>query len=167
MSVIQIRNAKLTDLEAIVEIEHQNFSLEERASQAALEERIKTIPDSFLVVELNQSIVAYIVGPVVEEQRLDDSLFEKVLKNPERGGYITILSLSVAPAYQDQGLGTALLAAMKDLAIARSSKGISLTCHEELIPYYEMNGFKEIGVSESTHGNVTWYDMLWLSEWPS
>ena len=33
-----------------------------------------------------------------------------------------------------------MIAALKDLAIAQKRQGISLTCHDYLIAYYEMNG---------------------------
>ncbi|MFQ9891236.1 MAG: GNAT family N-acetyltransferase, partial [Streptococcus sp.] len=38
---------------------------------------------------------------------------------------------------------------------------ISLTCHDYLIAYYEMNGFTDEGESESNHGGSTWYNMVW------
>ena len=72
-----------------------------------------------------------------------------------------MMSLSVSKDYKKQGIGTALLAALKDVAVARQAKGITLTCHEELIGYYEMNGFCDEGQSLSTHGQATWYNMLW------
>ena len=49
----------------------------------------------------------------------------------------------------------------KDLAIAQKRQGISLTCHDYLIAYYEMNGFTDEGESESNHGGSSWYNMVW------
>ena len=46
-------------------------------------------------------------------------------------------------------VGTSLIAAFKDLAIAQKRQGISLTCHDYLITYYEMNGFIDEGESKS------------------
>ena len=37
--------------------------------------------------------------------------------------------------------------------------GLVLTCKEQLIHYYEKFGFVNEGISESVHGNVTWYQM--------
>lgn len=34
-----------------------------------------------------------------------------------------------------------------------------LTCKERLIPYYERFGFRNEGLSASTHGGETWYQM--------
>lgn len=36
----------------------------------------------------------------------------------------------------------------------------SLTCREDLIPYYKKFGFENCGVSELVIGHVTWYDMV-------
>lgn len=38
-------------------------------------------------------------------------------------------------------------------------KGLVLTCKEALIHYYASFGFENEGISESVHGNVTWYQM--------
>ena len=70
-------------------------------------------------------------------------------------------SFLVAVAYQGQGIGSLLLAALKELAVRQKRQGISLTCHDELISYYEMNGFVNEGLSQSTHGGATWYDLVW------
>ena len=57
----------------------------------------------------------------------------------------------------------ALLATMKDLAVARKCIGLTLTCHEQLIPYYERNGFIDEGEADSAHGGTTWFNMVWES----
>ena len=157
---MMIRNARLDDLQAIVEIEQENFS-DMAASLETMKERILTIPDTFLVAEIDGAVAGYIEGPVVSQRYLTDDLFHQVEKNPVSGGFIAVTSLSVSPRFQGQGVGTALLATMKDLAIAQKRLGISLTCQENLISYYEMNGFLDEGESESQHGGTVWYNMVW------
>ena len=44
-------------------------------------------------------------------------------------------------------------------ARAQGRKGLVLTCKEKLVHYYAKLGFVSEGVSGSTHGNVTWYQM--------
>lgn len=156
-----IRQAQLADLENINWIEEQNFSPEEVASPAAMQERIEVIADTFLVLELQGQVVAYVVGPALPERYLTDAIFEKVVANPAQGGFIAVQSLSVHPAYQGQGLGTLLLAALKELAVQQNRAGISLTCHDELVTYYQMNGFSDEGLSESSHGGASWWNMVW------
>lgn len=156
-----IRNVKHDDWQAVSAIEQANFSKEEAATPQAIEERTQLIPDTFLVAESENQIVGYIEGPVVTSPELTDELFQKVSKNPISGGYVAITSLSIDENYQKQGLGTALIAAMKDVVASSKRDGIILTCHDYLIPYYEMNDFKMRGLSESTHGGSVWYDMVW------
>lgn len=156
-----IRKVNPEDFGEIMDIEEVNFSKEEAASAKAMKERIEVIPDTFLVAEIAGRITGYLVGPVTQKRYLTDDLFENVVSNPASGGFIQIQSLSVAPKFAGQGIGTALLAVLKDLALAQNRDGISLTCHSELIPYYEMNGFSDEGPSDSNHGGSLWNNMVW------
>lgn len=156
-----IRHAQLDDWEDVVRIEHENFSPEEAATPEAMAERLKTITDTFLIAEIQGQVAGYVEGPVVPTRYLTDDLFHKVTPNAPEGGYIAITSLSISKEFKGQGVGTALLAALKDLALAQNRQGISLTCHDYLIGYYEMNGFTDEGISESNHGGAVWYNMVW------
>ena len=88
-------------------------------------------------------------------------MFHKVTPNASQGGYIAVTSLSISKDFKGQGVGTSLIAAFKDLAIAQKRQGISLTCHDYLITYYEMNVFIDEGESISNHGDSIWYNMVW------
>ncbi|MCS4488848.1 GNAT family N-acetyltransferase [Streptococcus sciuri] len=158
---MMIRNVRLEDFEIICQIEQSNFSIFEAASPQAMRERIELLDDTFLVAEVEGNVVGYIVATAVLDKYLNDDIFKKVIKNPIQGSFIAVMSLSVSKSYKKQGFGTALLAALKDVAISRQAMGITLTCHEELITYYEMNGFCNEGESLSSHGQSTWYNMLW------
>lgn len=159
--MLVIRQATISDLAEVAEIEAGNFSPEEAASREILGERIVKIPETFLIAEIGGVVAGYIEGPVIEAPYITDNLFYEVSSNPSQGGYQAVTSLSVAPSFKGQGIGTALLAALKDLVVAQNRLGITLTCHEELISYYEMNGFANEGLSESTLGGAVWYNMIW------
>ena len=158
---IRIRQADLSDWEEILAIEQLNFPAAEAASAEVLKERIERISDTFLLAELHGQLAGYIVGPAVQERYLTDGLFSKVGANPQEGGFVAVQSLSVHPDFQRQGVGTLLLAALKETAVQEHRQGISLTCHDELIPYFEMNGFVHEGISDSTHGGTIWSNMVW------
>lgn len=158
---IRIRQAELSDWEEILAIEQLNFPAAEAASSEVLKERIERISDTFLLAELHDQLAGYIVGPAVLARYLKDDLFSKVSANPPADGFIAVQSLSVHPDFQGQGVGTLLLAALKETAVQQNRQGISLTCHDELIPYFEMNGFVHEGISDSTHGGAVWSDMVW------
>lgn len=161
---MKIRSAVEDDLSAIVSIEQANFSKEEAATPEAMKERLEVMADTFLVAEDDGVVAGYVEGPVMDQAYITDDLFHHVTPNQAKGGVLAITSLSISPDYKGRGLGTMLLAAVKDLAVAGEREAISLTCHEELIPFYEMNGFKDMGKSESTHGGSTWYNMIWKNE---
>lgn len=158
-----IRNVDVSDWERVSIIEASNFSPEEAAPPQVLKERIEKTPDTFLVAEIDQELVAYIEGGVINGDYLTDDRFLHTIENPPTGGFLAVTSLSVAKDFQGQGLGTALLAAFKDLAVAQGRKGISLTCHDYLISYYELNGFANHGLSQSQLGGGIWYNMVWLA----
>ncbi len=151
----------MSDWEEILAIEQLNFPAAEAASSEVLKERIEQIPDTFLLAELHGELAGYIVGPAVQARYLTDDLFSNVGVNPSEGGFIAVQSLSIHPDFQRQGVGTLLLAALKETAVQQNRQGISLTCHDELIPYYEMSGFVHEGISDSTHGGTIWSNMVW------
>ena len=156
-----IRHARKEDWADVVRIEQDNFSPEEAATPEAILERLETICDTFLIAAIDGKVACYIEGPVIDKRYLTDDLFHKVTPNASEGGFIAVTSLSISKEFKGQGVGTALIAALKDLAIAQKRQGISLTCHDYLIAYYEMNGFTDEGESESNHGGSSWYNLVW------
>ena len=158
---IRIRQVDLSDWEEILAIEQLNFPAAEAASSEGLKERIEQIPDTFLLAELHGELAGYIVGPAVQARYLTDDLFSKVGANSPEGGFIAVQSLSVHPDFQRQGVGTLLLAALKETAVHQHRQGISLLCPDELVAYYEMNGFIHEGITDSSHASAVWSHMVW------
>lgn len=157
---MNIRNAKLSDLEAIYNLECLNFQPDEIIPYSVIQDYLSKTPDSVVVIEDNESLVAYCISTVSNSKTISDDLFKSYRPCESNCAYLMILSLSIHPLYQGQGLGTMLLAVLKDYCHHKSYLGVSLTCHDYLISYYEMNGFKELGVSDSTFGNQLWFDMF-------
>lgn len=158
---IDFRQPTEKDLDRIMTIERSGFSPAEAASEIAMLERIQQIPDSFLVaINLEQEILGYVVGPVVSERYLSDELFEKTIPNPETGGFQTILSLAVAPEYYNLGIASCLLTGLAQISQEKKRAGITLTCLANLIPFYQKNHYQVEGVSESTHANEVWYNLV-------
>ena len=74
---MMIRNVCLEDLQDIIDIECENFSAEEAASLKDMKERILTIPDTFLVAEIDGKICGYVEGPAIFQRYLTDDLFHQ------------------------------------------------------------------------------------------
>ena len=158
---IRIKQADLSDWEEILAIEQLNFPAAEAASSEVLKERIEQIADTFLLAELHGQLAGYIVGPAIQARYLTDDLFSKVGANSPEGGFIAVQSLSVHPDFQRQGVGTLLLAALKETAVHQHRQGITLLCPDELVAYYEMNGFIHEGITDSSHASAIWSNMVW------
>ncbi|WP_088068740.1 GNAT family N-acetyltransferase [Gottfriedia luciferensis] len=158
--MLNIRNVKLEDLTELVEIEQLCFSKEEAATKQSFEKRIQLIPDSFFVAEENGKLVGLVNGPVISELYITDDLFSDIKKNPSTGGHQSILGLAVAPQFQNRGVASQLLLHIEKVAKVSGRETITLTCKENLVRYYENHGFQNEGKSSSTHGGVTWYNMI-------
>ena len=65
-----------------------------------------------------------------------------------------IFGLATDPKEQHQGIASKLMKAYIDVAKEHNRKSIILTCKDHLIPFYCSFGFKDKGISDSTHGGV-------------
>lgn len=158
--MITLRNVQSTDLEQLLLIENEGFSIEEAATKEAFVERIQLIPDTFIVAVKEGEILGYINGPIINKPYITDDLFEKIKENPSRGGYQSILGLAVSNQARGQGLAKILIEKMEQLVEEKEREGITLTCKQNLVSFYEKLGFVNHGLSESQHGGVRWYNMV-------
>lgn len=116
---MKIRQARLEDLDRIVELEFENFSVEEAIPPSVFEAHLREIQTSFLVAEKEGRIMGYIEGPVGLHRHLQDQSFTEEIKDysHEPGGYISVTCLSIAKEAQGLGLGQKLLTALKEVAL--------------------------------------------------
>ena len=144
---ITIRQATLSDLEEVLAIEEATLSLEEAFSRQSLEESIRKTADTFLVAGDENQLLGYVLGE-------DQSIHPK---------WIEIKSLTIHPDYWGQGLGTLLLAALKQVTVELDYQGILLQSPDELLSYFEMNGFVEEEVTESHYGSGSEWYLTWVN----
>ncbi|QRG65894.1 GNAT family N-acetyltransferase [Brevibacillus choshinensis] len=154
-----IRNARIEDLPKLAAIEQLCFSKEEAATVEAIEQRIELIPDSFYVAEEDGEIAGFVNGPVIETAFITDDLFHAIKENPATDWHQSILGLAVAPHFQNRGVASRLLTHLEKEARAKKRESITLTCKENLVPFYERHGYVNNGVSSSEHAGATWYNM--------
>lgn len=144
---ITIRQATLSDLEEMLAIEEANPSSEETLSHQSLEESIRKTAGTFLVAGDENQLVGYVLG---EAQSL----------HPK---WIEVKSLTIHPDHWGQGLGTLLLAALKQVTVELDYQGILLQSPDELLSYFEMNGFVEEEVTESHYGSGSEWYLTWAN----
>ena len=144
---ITIRQATLLDLEEMLAIEEANPSLEEALSRQSLEKSIRKSAGTFLVARDENQLVGYVLG---ESQSLHPT-------------WIEIRSLAIHPDHRGQGLGTLLLANLKQVTVELDYQGILLQSPDELLSYFEMNGFVEEEVTESHYGSGSEWYLIWAN----
>ncbi|ORO73478.1 GNAT family N-acetyltransferase [Streptococcus oralis] len=142
---ITIRQATLSDLEEMLAIEEANPSLEEVFSRQSLEESIRKTAGTFLVAGDENQLLGYVLG---EAQSI----------HPK---WIEVKSLTIHPDYWGQGLGTLLLAALKQVTVELNHQSILLQSPDELLSYFEMNGFVEEEVTDSHYGSGSEWYLIW------
>ena len=142
IKIIQASDADLAEIEAL-----QTLSLpaEKQLTSHILEERIRKCADTFLLARDENQLLGYILSSPQSD-------------NPQ---CLKVHSLVIDTDHQRQGLGTLLLAALKEVAVELDYKGIRLESPDELLSYFEMNGF----IDEETSLYVTsqGYSMIWFN----
>lgn len=156
---IQIRTVRLSDLDQLDQIETLCFPPAEAASKEQLEQRLRVYPNHFLVLEKEGELIGMINGAVVDQADLCDAMYENPFFHKEEGRHQMIFGIDVLPAYQHQGLGQALMNAFIEQAKNENREDLILTCKSHLISFYERFGFKNEGISSSTHGKAEWYQL--------
>ena len=154
------RTTQLSDLDRVTEIEYICFPAEQAATRAAFEQRIKTFPSHFILLEHEGTPIGFVNGAVLDARYIEDEMYERTDSHNEQGAYQSVYGLDVLPEYRGRGLAHKLMAQLIDQAKKEGRRGVTLTCLEEKIGFYETMGFKNEGVSDSSHGGVVWNNMI-------
>lgn len=159
---MKIRNANIKDVDAVTAIESASFPIEQAAKKEDFEKRLKIYPNHFWVMEIDDKIVSLINGLTTDEYNLTDRLMENPQLHNEKGKWLMIFGVATDPLYRKRGYAKAIMNRVIEEAKNEGRSGIVLTCKDRLIPFYEQFGFVREGISESTHGGVTWNSMRLL-----
>lgn len=154
------RTAQLSDLDRVTEIEYICFPAEQAATRAAFEQRIKTFPSHFILLEHEGTPIGFVNGAVLDARYIEDEMYERTDSHNEQGAYQSVYGLDVLPEYRGRGLAHKLMTQLIDQAKKEGRRGVTLTCLDEKIGFYETMGFKNEGVSDSSHGGVVWNNMI-------
>ena len=155
-----IRKVKPEDLDAVTRVEAVCFPEAEAAPRESFRQRISTFPYSFFVAEKDGEIIGFINGCATDSRVIFDEMFADASHHREDGIYQSIFGLDVIPEYQHQGLASRLMEHLIEDAREKGRKGLTLTCKDRLIGFYERFGYKNLGLSQSVHGGAVWYDMI-------
>lgn len=157
---MEIRTAVMADLAAVTAVEAACFPAAEAATEREFAQRLAVYPNHFWLLEEDDgTLVSFINGMVTDEPTLRDEMYENAALHREDGAWQMIFGVNTLPRYRRQGCAARVMERVIADARAQGRKGCVLTCKDQLIHYYETFGFRNEGVSASTHGGVVWYDM--------
>ena len=142
---IKIIQASKSDLAEIEALQATSFPAEKQLTSHILEESIRKCADTFLLARDENQLLGYIISSPQSD-------------NPQ---CLKIHSLVIESDHQRQGLGTLLLAALKDAAVELEYRGIRLNSPDDLLSYFEMNGF--IDEETSLYATSQGYSMIWFN----
>ena len=141
---IKIIRASKSDLTEIEALQASSFPAEKQLTSHILEESIRKCADTFLLARDENQILGYVLGG-------------PQLHNPQ---CLEIHSLVIKAEHQRQGLGTLLLAALKEVAVELDYKAIHLKSPDELLSYFEMNGFIDEEETDSLYTTSQGFSMI-------
>ena len=156
---MNIRLATIEDLQAITAVESICFPAVEAASESDFKKILIVYPNHFWLLEDDGRLVGFVNGMVTNESKLCDEMFEDASLHDENGQWQMIFGVNTIPEYRRQGCAEKIINRVIVDARAQGRNGLVLTCKEKLLHYYAKFGFKNEGISESTHGGAVWYDM--------
>ena len=142
---IKIIQASKSDLAEIEALQTSSYPAEKQQPSHILEESIRKCADTFLLARDENQLLGYVLG-------------SPHLHNPQ---CLEIRFLVIKADHQRQGLGTLLLAALKDAAVELEYRGIRLNSPDELLSYFEMNGF--IDEETSLYATSQGFSMIWFN----
>ena len=142
---IKIIQACKSDLAEIETLQASSFPAEKHLTSHILEESIRKCADTFLLARDENQLLGYILSSPQSD-------------NPQ---CLKIHSLVIEADHQRQGLGTLLIAALKEVTVELDYKAIRLESHSELLSYFEMNGF--IDEETSLYATSQGYSMIWFN----
>ena len=127
-----IRQITPADQEQLLLLEEELHDNEGTEHRATIEEALGSKEAISLLAEQGGDIVAYLLA--TEDQHLK--------------GDLIVLRLAVRPAFQGQGYGAILIAALKDVAVQKEKEVIWIDCSEDLLSYFAQQGFRDNAESD-------------------
>ena len=154
-----IKHASRKDIAALTAVETACFPPAEAATEKEFIDRVQYYGNHFWLLYEGDKLLAFVDGFVTDEPDLTDVMYEDAALHNEQGAWQMIFGVNTIPSYRRQGHAGLLIRQAIEDARTQRRKGLVLTCKEALIHYYASFGFENEGISESVHGNVTWYQM--------
>jgi len=155
----ELRTVMKADLDRCYEIESLAYPQSEAASKANILKRLIKFPEGFLVLKNEKEIMGFINSGATNKVVLSDERFKELVGHDKNGKHIVIMSVVLHPDYQKKGYSSLLMKAFIQNMKALKKEEIYFICKEELLPLYEKFGYQNLGLSSSSHGGASWFEM--------
>lgn len=149
----------MADLAALTAIEAACFPPAEAATEAVFRDRLTHYADYFWLWEEAGKLISFVDGPVSAERDLRDEMYADASLHDPHGAWQMIFGVNTLPEYRRQGYAERLLRHAITTARQQARQGLVLTCKDHLVHYYGKLGFRDEGISQSTHGGAVWHAM--------
>ena len=159
MTSTNIRIVTENDLDRCFEIESVSYAGDEAASRSKILKRILRYPEGFIVLENRSEIIGFINSGATHRVELSDEEFKELIGHDPKGAHIVVMSVVVHPDYQGKGHASMLLDSFTKTMKTAGKTDIYLICVTEMIGLYEKHGYRNVGVSDSDHGGLSWHEM--------
>ncbi|WP_170608883.1 GNAT family N-acetyltransferase [Ruegeria arenilitoris] len=154
------RSAMPSDAKRCFDVETTAYDGDEAATLKTISKRIAEYPEGFLVLEVDKEIAGFINSGCAYDVEMSNEDFKELIGHDSTAPNVVIMSVVVDPAYQGQGLSTALMSEFVERMTNANKEIIHLMCKEHHIPLYEKFGYRYIQPSASAHGGIQWHEMM-------
>lgn len=157
----EFRSINQDEANQAVRIEQICFPPNEACSEKSMKERIKEVPELFLVAvdKKTGKIAGFLNGVATDEDSFRDEFFTDVSLYKRDGKNVMLLGLDVLPEYRGQGLARELVSRYAKREKKNNRRMLYLTCLDAKVAMYKKMGFKDLGIANSTWGGEEWHEM--------
>ncbi|CAM4434273.1 GNAT superfamily N-acetyltransferase [Paenibacillus endophyticus] len=158
MNELELRLISREELDEAITLERRCYSPEAAASLEGFQFRFDHYLAFFWTAWLGNRLVGMTNGIRTGKSSCGDEM--KGDQADERDGRnFCVLTVAVDENQRRQGIGAKLLRKLIEQCEVQHIEKVILMCEEHLIPFYMAEQFELKGVSASTHGGITWYEM--------
>ncbi|MGV3619589.1 MAG: GNAT family N-acetyltransferase [Archangium sp.] len=157
---MNFRSALPADVARCFEIESTAYEGDEAATLEKISTRIAQYPDGFLVLELDGNVIGFINSGCAHHVVMSDEAFKELIGHDATAPNVVIMSVVVDPALQRRGYASRLMREFVERMKRANKKTIHLMCRQRHVELYTRLGYRYVKPSESTHGGMTWHEMV-------
>ncbi|MBQ8912482.1 MAG: GNAT family N-acetyltransferase, partial [Lachnospiraceae bacterium] len=143
----EFRSINQDETNQAVRIEQICFPPNEACSEKSMKERIKKVPELFLVAVDKETgkLAGFLNGVATDEDSFRDEFFTDAALYKTDGKNVMLLGLDVLPEYRGQGLARELVSRYSERERKNNRRMLYLTCLDVKVKMYKKMGFKDLG----------------------